>query len=152
LTVDNDNDDEDDDLDDVDIDDDIDNNDDDIDNNDDDNTDNITSGSPRCGDKRPHSSTVSAPRWRKPVKVHVTTGAKPKAGDYEIAVQKVLGEAIPLYRGYLSLVTPYPGPIDEMRWAKKCWKDSCEECETRMAYNDEIIKLVSVTAPMPTAR
>ena len=88
-----------------------------------------------AGDKRPHSSTVSAPRWRKPVKVHVTTGAKPKAGDYEIAVQKVLGEAIPLYRGYLSLVTPYPGPIDEMRWAKKCWKDSCEECETRMAYS-----------------
>ena len=46
-------------------------------------------------------------------------GAKPKAGDYEVAVQKVLGEAIPLYCGYLSTVTLYPGPMKEMRWAKK---------------------------------
>ena len=108
--------------------------------------DNSSSGSPRCGDKRPHSSTVPARQWRKPVKVHVTTGAKPKAGDYEVAVQKVLGEAIPLYRGYLSVVNPYPGLMEEMRWAKRSWKDGCEECETRMQPNDEIIKLVSARA------
>jgi len=96
-----------------------------------------------CGNKRPHSSTD---QWRKPVKVHVTTGAKPKAGDYEVAVQRVLGDAIPLYRGYLSSVTPYPGAMDEMRWAKRSWADSCEDCETWLAPNDEIIKLVSVHA------
>jgi hypothetical protein len=111
--------------------------------------DNSTSGSPSCGDKRPRSSTVPARLWRKPIKVYVTTGAKPKAGDYEVAVQKVLGEAIPLYRGYLSVVTPYPGPMEEMRWAKRSWKDGCEECETRMAPNDEIIKLVKCSCQLP---
>jgi hypothetical protein len=99
-----------------------------------------------CGDKRPHSSTVSAIKWRKPVKVHATTGVRPKAGDYEVAVQKILAEAIPLYRGYLSTVTPYPGAMLEIRWAKKTWKDSCEDCETWMIPNDEIIKLVCAHA------
>jgi hypothetical protein len=114
-----------------------------------DSEDNSTSGSPSCGDKRPRSSTVPARLWRKPIKVHVTTGAKPKAGDYEVAVQKVLGEAIPLYCGYLSVVTPYPGPMEEMRWAKRSWKDGCEECETRMAPNDKIIKLVKCLCQLP---
>jgi len=110
------------------------------------NDDDSTFSSPGCGDKRPHSSTVSARWWRKPVKVHITTGVKPKAGDYKVAVQKVLGEAIPLYHSYLSMVNPYPGPMEEMRWAKKSWRDGCEECETQMAPNDEIIKLVSAHA------
>jgi hypothetical protein len=100
--------------------------------------------SPGCGHKRPR--TGSAHSWRKPVKVHVTTGMKPKAGDYEIAVKKVLSEAIPRYRGYLSMSAPYPGPMEEMRWAKKSWKSGCEECLTRMAPNNEIITLVSVHA------
>ena len=80
---------------------------------------------------------------RKPVKVHATTGAKPKAGDYEVAVQNILAEAIPRYRGYLSTDTPYPGPMEEMRWAKKSWKEGCDECDIQMAFNGEIIKLVS---------
>ena len=100
--------------------------------------------SARCGDKRPRLSTVHS--WRKPIKVHVMTGAKPKAGDYEITIKKVLNEAIPLYHGHLSIVTPYPGPTEEMRWAKKSWKDACEECQTRMAPNNKIIRLVSVHA------
>jgi hypothetical protein len=112
--------------------------------------DNSTSGSPSCGDKRPHSSTVPAHVWHKPIKVHVTTGMKPKAGDYEVAVQKVLSEAITLYRGYLSMVTPYPGPMEELRWAKRSWKDGCEECETQIAPNDKIIKLVSAHANCQT--
>jgi len=71
-------------------------------------------------------------------------GARPKARDYEVAVQKVLAEAIPLYRSYLSEDTPYPGPMEEIRWAKKSWRDACEECETWMASNDKIVKLVGV--------
>jgi len=96
-----------------------------------------------CGDKRPRSRTSSTYQWREPVKVHATKGTKPKAGDYEVAVQKVLSEAIPRYRGYLSMVTPYPGSMDEIRWAKKSWKDGCDECETWMESNNEIIRLVS---------
>jgi hypothetical protein len=148
-----------DDDDDIDID--IDNNDDDVDgspgsdgNNlndfgnklegsEEDQDDDNNSTSSRCGDKHPHSRAGSVYSWRKPVKVHATTGAKPKAGDYEIAVKKVLSEAIPLYRGYLCMGTPYPGPTEEMTWAKMSWKGACEECKTRMAPNDEIIKLVS---------
>ena len=42
----------------------------------------------------------------------MSTGMKPKAGDYEIAVKKVLSEAIPRYRGYLSMSAPYPGPME----------------------------------------
>ena len=107
------------------------------------------STSPSCGDKCPRSNTGSANRWREPIKIHTTKGAKPKAGDYEVAVQKVLSEAIPRYRGYLSTITPYPGPMEEMRWAKKSWKDACDECETWMALNDEITKLVSACWQQP---
>jgi Domain of unknown function (DUF6532) len=105
------------------------------------------SASPSCGDKRRHSHTGLTSQWRNPVKVNITgtTGVRPKARDYEAAVQQVLAEAIPLFRGYLCSVTPYPGPMDETRWAKKSWKDACEKCGTLMAPNDEIIKLVSAS-------
>ena len=53
----------------------------------------------------------------------MTTGAKPKAGDYEVAVQNILTIAISFYCGYLSGEDPYPGSITEMRWAKKAWRD-----------------------------
>ena len=99
--------------------------------------------SPSCGEKRSHSHITSAGQLRKPVKVHATTGSKPKAGDYEVAVQNIIAEAICHYRGYLSTETPYPGPMEEMRWAKKSWKDGCDECDIQMAFNSEIIKLVS---------
>ena len=81
-------------------------------------------------------------QWHEPVKICATTGRKPKAGNYELAVQKVLTETISLYRGYLSTGTPYPSPMDEMRWAKKSWQDACKECETQIRFNHEIIKLV----------
>ncbi len=104
--------------------------------------------SPSCGDKCPHSHTGSGGgpsyKWCKPVKVYATTGAKPKAGNYEVVVQKVLNEAIPLYCSYLSMVNPYPEPMDKIRWVKKSWRDACEQCETHMAPNNKIIKLVSV--------
>jgi hypothetical protein len=99
--------------------------------------------SPGCGDKRRHSHTGLTSQWRNPVKINLTTGVRPKARDYEAAVQTVLAEAIPLYRGFLSLVTPYPASMDELRWAKKSWKDACEKCETLMTPNNEIIKMVS---------
>ena len=109
------------------------------------------STSPSCGDKRRHSRAGPAHQWREPVKVQATTGAKPRASDYEVAVRKVLHEAIPLYRGYLSTVTPFPGPMDEIRWAKKSWSNGCEECDILMASNDEIIKLVRVSwTQLPT--
>jgi hypothetical protein len=95
-----------------------------------------------CGDKPPHSLTGSD-QWRKLVKVHRTTGVKPRAGDYEVAVKKVLGRAIPRYRGYLSTYSPYPSTMEEIRWAKKSWNDACEDCEVQVAPNNEIIKLVS---------
>jgi hypothetical protein len=96
-----------------------------------------------CGDKRRHSHTGLTSQWRDPVKINLTTGVRPKARDYEAAVQTVLAEAIPLYHRFLSLVTPYPASMDELRWAKKSWKDACEKCETLMAPNNEIIKMVS---------
>jgi hypothetical protein len=105
--------------------------------------DGYNAASPSCGEKRSHSHVTSAGPLRKPVKVHATTGSKPKAGDYEVAVQNIIAEAICHYRGYLSTETPYPGPMEEMRWAKKSWKDGCDECDIQMAFNSEIIKLVS---------
>lgn len=92
---------------------------------------------------KPTYSLTGSDQWRKPVKVHPTTGVKPKAGDYEVVVQKVLGRAIPRYRGYLSTYTPYPSAMEEIRWAKKSWKDGCEDCDVQVAPNSEIIKLVS---------
>jgi hypothetical protein len=100
-----------------------------------------TDSIPSCGDKRPRLS-IGLDQWHEPVKVHTTTGVKPRAHDYEVAVQKVLNRAILLYRGYLSTDSPYPSMMDEIRWAKKSWKDACEDCETRLGSNTEIIKLV----------
>jgi hypothetical protein len=100
------------------------------------------SPSPTTGEKRPHSPAGDEHRWRQPVKVHTTTGAKPKAGDYEVAVQNILTIAIGIYRGYLSKADPYPGSVTEMRWAKKAWRDGCDECGAHIHHNGEIIKLV----------
>lgn len=99
--------------------------------------------SPNCSNKCSCSHMGPAVQLHKPIKVHATMGAKPKAGDYKVAVQTVLAEVIPLYCGFLSTETPYPGPMEEIRWAKKSWKDSCKECDVQMAFNSEIIKLVS---------
>ena len=99
--------------------------------------------SPRCGDKRPRSPTDSdsVVRWRKPIKAHPTAmGLKPRARDYEPAVIHILGEAIPLYRCYLSTDTPYPVPMDEIKWAKSGWQFGCEECETKIGFNDEMMR------------
>jgi hypothetical protein len=100
------------------------------------------SPSPTTGEKRPHSPAGDEHRWCQPVKVHTTTGAKPKAGDYEVAVQNILTIAIGIYRGYLSKADPYPGSVTEMRWAKKAWRDGCDECGAHIHHNGEIIKLV----------
>jgi hypothetical protein len=109
---------------------------------DDGNNNDDRSPSPGTGDKRPHSPVGGEHTWRQPVKVHTTIGAKPKAGDYEVAVQNILTVAIGFYRGYLSGEDPYPGSITEMRWAKKAWRDGCDECGARIHHNGEIIKLV----------
>jgi hypothetical protein len=69
-------------------------------------------------------------------------GTKPKAGDYEVAMQNILTVAICIYRGYLCTETPYPGAMVEIRWAKKAWMIGCEDCEARISYNSEIIKPV----------
>jgi hypothetical protein len=86
-----------------------------------DNKDDSISDSLCYGNKHPHLSTlaVSAYQWCKPVKVYIITGEKPKAGDYEVTIQKVLSEMISLYCGYLSMVNLYPGPIEQIKWVKK---------------------------------
>jgi hypothetical protein len=32
-----------------------------------------------------------------------------------------------------------PGPMEEMQWAKKSWKEGCDECNIQMAFNSKII-------------
>ena len=86
------------------------------------------SASPSCSDKRSHKDLAAYSQWCEPVKIHATTSRKPKAGDYKLAAQKVLTEAISLYRGYFSMGTPYSSPMDKMSWAKKSWQDACKEC------------------------
>ena len=97
---------------------------------------------PDVGDICPHSPAGSESDWQNPVKIHATRGSKPKAGDYEVAVQNVLSSAIGIYRGYLSTVNPYPDPREEVRWALRAWKAGCEECDSRILSNREIIKLI----------
>jgi Domain of unknown function (DUF6532) len=95
------------------------------------------------GAKRSHYTTSADSEWRQPVKIHATrAGAKPKAGDYEAAVQNILSSTISIYHGYLCTVTPYPDPMEEIRWAKRAWKAECEECEAKILNNGEIIALV----------
>jgi hypothetical protein len=100
--------------------------------------------SPSCGDKHPRSLTDSDQlrSVRQPVKLHVTTGTKPKAGDYEVAVKAIIMEANTLYRGHLSVKTPYPTLVEEADWAASSWDYGCKKCHTQMACNDELIGMV----------
>jgi hypothetical protein len=102
------------------------------------------SPSPQIGNKCPHSPMGTQGNWRLPIKVHVMTGAKPKAGDYEVAIQNILSVAICIYCGYLCTETPFPGLMVEVRWTKRAWLEGCEECEARIQFNSEIIKLVHI--------
>jgi hypothetical protein len=95
------------------------------------------------GAKHSHSTTSTNSEWCWSVKIHATRrGVKPKAGDYEVAVQNILSSTISIYHGYLSMITPYPDPMKEIRWAERAWKAGCEECKVKILYNGEIIALV----------
>lgn len=98
--------------------------------------------SPSCGDKRPRSPT-GLDQLRQPVKLYVTTSARPKVGDYELAVKAILAEANILYRGHLSMRTPYPTSLEEATWAANSWEWGCKKCKTKMAYNNDMIAMVS---------
>jgi hypothetical protein len=102
----------------------------------------VARSSPSCGDKRSRSPTGSD-QVRQPLKLYVTTGARPKVGDYELAVKAIIAEANILYRGHLSRRTPYPTSLEEATWAANSWEWGCKKCKTKMTYNNDMITMVS---------
>jgi hypothetical protein len=71
---------------------------------------------------------------------------RPRIGDYEPAVKVIFTEATILYRGHLCTHNPYPELMIEDTWAINSWGWGCRKCETPMAYNEELLTLVSGVA------
>ena len=102
------------------------------------------SQSPQVGQKRPRSPMIIPDgTTRKAIKVKEGKG-KPKADDWEPAVQDVIPEAILLYENKLVSETPYPDHMQEMVWAKAAWQDGCRECEVKIHHNSKLLKIVCV--------
>ncbi|KII82960.1 hypothetical protein PLICRDRAFT_180857 [Plicaturopsis crispa FD-325 SS-3] len=95
------------------------------------------------GNKRRRSPTP--PPTRQAITIQESKG-RPKAGDYETAVRHVLSTAIAIYRCRLTSENPYPDGILEVTWAKAAWKEACEMCDTSLASNMELIKLITCRA------
>lgn len=109
----------------------------------DDNTDSPLRGNKRYRSHDDDEEDGSNKPPRKAVKIQPSQG-KPKAADYEPSVRTIFGVAWPLYRGRLAIDDGMPDAMLELTWAKAAWNDACKKCDTFIAYNAEILKMVSL--------
>ncbi|KAG1906492.1 uncharacterized protein F5891DRAFT_931848, partial [Suillus fuscotomentosus] len=79
---------------------------------------------------------------RKAVKIQESRG-RPKAADYEPSVRTIFGVAWALYRGHLCTEGAMPDRMQEVTWAKLAWNDACKRLQTHVAYDAEIIKMIT---------
>ncbi|KAI0349105.1 hypothetical protein OH77DRAFT_1415542 [Trametes cingulata] len=68
---------------------------------------------------------------------------KPKASDYDSAVQEVLALAVQYYKGRLSSEDAFPSKMAELRWAKHAWTKARVELDVDLQYNGELIKMIT---------
>lgn len=103
--------------------------------------DNILTGSSRRKRSRSPNKIISEQPLPKAIKLHNGDG-RPKASDWEPQVKAILALAISLFRGKLNNEDCFVAPLQAMVWAKVSWTEACDMCETWIAYNPELLKLV----------
>ncbi|KAG2138322.1 hypothetical protein DEU56DRAFT_736455 [Suillus clintonianus] len=95
--------------------------------------------------KRARHENQSSPHprdQRLPRKVRDSKG-RVAAHDYEDAVQQLIKHAIGDFRSRLASVDAYPDRVTQVSWAKDAWKEACEYHETEMAFNNDIIQMIT---------
>ncbi|KAG1734398.1 uncharacterized protein EDB91DRAFT_1084058 [Suillus paluster] len=83
----------------------------------------------------------NGPVW-KAVKIQESKG-RPKAANYEPFVCTIFGVAWALYCGRLCMEGPMPDHMQEVMWAKLAWKEACKRLHTQVAYDAEILKMIT---------
>ena len=69
--------------------------------------------------------------------------SRPKAGDYDGPIRRILDTAIHFYHALLLTEIPFPGLHVEVQWAKSAWDLSCEFYGSDATHNPTILKLAS---------
>ncbi|KAG1720165.1 uncharacterized protein EDB91DRAFT_1088936 [Suillus paluster] len=80
---------------------------------------------------------------RKAVKIQESKGQL-KAANYKPFVCTTFGIAWALYRGRLCMEGPMPDRMQEVTWAKLVWKEACKRLHTQVAYDAEILKMITL--------
>ena len=100
------------------------------------------SQSPQVGQKRLLARTITPNGMaRKLIKVQEGKG-KPKAEDWEPAVQDVIPGGFFSYKNKLVSETPNPNHMQRIVWEKAAWQDGCRKSEVKIYHNGELLKIV----------
>jgi hypothetical protein len=73
-----------------------------------------------------------------------STRRRPKAADYEAAEKTLIAKAIELYRIKVVSEDAFPNSLLRLTWARIVWEQACQEYQTDIEPDDNIIKLVSL--------
>ncbi|KAF7372601.1 hypothetical protein MVEN_00122900 [Mycena venus] len=69
--------------------------------------------------------------------------AKPKATDYEPAVNALLIRAMAEYSMLILTINAFPAVTLQLLWAKQCFSNACRAADERFKITDRIIKLIT---------
>ncbi|KAG2130282.1 uncharacterized protein EDB93DRAFT_1255956 [Suillus bovinus] len=65
------------------------------------------------------------------------------ARDYKVAVQQLIKFSISSFCARLASEYAYPDRMTQVLWAKEAWKERCASYEIEMAFNSEIIQIIT---------
>ncbi|KAG2144161.1 uncharacterized protein EDB93DRAFT_1087752 [Suillus bovinus] len=63
--------------------------------------------------------------------------------DYEVAVQQLIEFSISSFCTRLASEYAYPDHMTQVLWAKEAWKEGCASYEIEIAFNSEIIQIIT---------
>ncbi|KAG1786132.1 uncharacterized protein HD556DRAFT_1248579 [Suillus plorans] len=92
--------------------------------------------------RRASDSDVDDGQVCKAIKIQQSKG-RLKAADYEPSVHSIFGVAWALYCGCLCTKDPMPDRMQEVTWAKLAWNEACKRLNTCVAYDAEILKMIT---------
>ncbi|KAG1852580.1 hypothetical protein C8R48DRAFT_777403 [Suillus tomentosus] len=95
-----------------------------------------------CQEHQEDQSSLQQTHQRLPRKVRDSKG-RVAAHDYEDAVQQLIKYVIGDFRSRLASDYAYPDRVTQVSWAKEAWKEACKYHETDMAFNNDIIQMIT---------
>ncbi|KAI8989227.1 hypothetical protein BD414DRAFT_522315, partial [Trametes punicea] len=101
----------------------------------------IRSSSPPA--HRSHSRSSGASACIAPFRDGKTPSGKPKAGDYEPHVRKLINHACHQYEVLLATEQPFPEVGTPVLWASRVWMDVCRGAQLHYTLCDRIEKIIT---------